>query len=85
MVIELPLESNTAYLSGFPCVRNITFVQHSSVQVNGRSTVSLVRKSPMLEAGGFSTLFRCENELTFERNIAYLRLSMCEQHHLCAK
>jgi hypothetical protein len=56
MRIEQTFERNTAYLSGFPCVRNITFVQNISIQVNGRSTVSLVRKSSMLEAGRSSIL-----------------------------
>jgi hypothetical protein len=43
VVIELPFERNTAYLSRFSCVKNVTFVQNSSIQVNGGSTVSLVR------------------------------------------
>jgi hypothetical protein len=41
--IELPFERNTALLSGFSSVTNITFVQSNSIQVNGRSTISLVR------------------------------------------
>jgi hypothetical protein len=42
--IELTFERNTAYLSGFQCVSNISFVQNSSIQMKGRSTVYLVRK-----------------------------------------
>jgi hypothetical protein len=42
-------------------VRNMTFVQNSCIQLNGSSTVCLVRKISPLEAGGFSTLFSCEN------------------------
>jgi hypothetical protein len=61
MRIELPFERNTPYFSGFESVRNITFVENSSIQVNGRSTVSFGRKSSMLEARGASTLFPCEN------------------------
>jgi hypothetical protein len=54
-------ERNTAYLPGFSSVRNITFVQKSSIQVNGRNTESLGRKTFLLEAGVSSTLFPCEN------------------------
>jgi hypothetical protein len=58
---ELPFENNTAYLSGYSCLRSITFVQNSSIQVNRRRTISLVRKLSVLEAGGSSTIFPCEN------------------------
>jgi hypothetical protein len=34
--------------------------QNSSIQVKGRSTVSLVRKPSMLEAGRYNTLFPYE-------------------------
>jgi hypothetical protein len=61
MRIELPVERNTPYLSVFSYVRIITFVQNSSIQVNGRSSISLVRKATMLEAGGSIILFSCEN------------------------
>jgi hypothetical protein len=40
MRFELPFERNTAYLSGFLSVRNISFVQNSSIHVKGRSSVS---------------------------------------------
>jgi hypothetical protein len=36
---------------------NTTFVENSSIQVSGRSTVSLVRKQSMIEAESSSTLF----------------------------
>jgi hypothetical protein len=58
---ELPVERNTAYLSGFSTVKNITFVQNNCFPVNGSNMVPLGRKSPMLEAGGSSTSFPCEN------------------------
>jgi hypothetical protein len=61
MRIELPDERNTACHSVFSCVRNITFIPNSSIQVNGKSTASLVRKPLMLEAGGSLTFFSCEN------------------------
>jgi hypothetical protein len=57
---ELPFDRNTAYFSG-SSVKNITIVQNCTFQVNGRSTVSLVRKPSMLEEGGSSTLFPSEN------------------------
>jgi hypothetical protein len=58
--LHLASERNTAYLSGISNVRSITFVWNSSIQVNGSNTVSPVRKSSTLEAGGSSTLFSCE-------------------------
>jgi hypothetical protein len=51
MTIELSFERDTAYLV-FSSVRNITFVQNSFIQVNGRSTISLGRKPSVLEAAG---------------------------------
>jgi hypothetical protein len=47
-------------LSVFVCEEH-TFVPNSTIQVNGTSTVFLVRKQSILEAGGSSTLFSCEN------------------------
>jgi hypothetical protein len=61
MGIQLPFERNTAYLSGFSSVRNITFVENSSIEVNERTTVSLLRKPSMLEEGGANTMFPCES------------------------
>jgi hypothetical protein len=55
---------NTAYLSGISNVKNMTFVQNSSIQVDGRNTVSLLWKQSMLEAGGSSTLFSFGNCFT---------------------
>jgi hypothetical protein len=43
--IELPFERNTAYLLGFSSVRNISFLQNSSIQVNWGNTVSLGKKT----------------------------------------
>jgi hypothetical protein len=40
----IPFEMNNAYLSGCSNVRNITFVQNSSFQVNVRNPVSLTQK-----------------------------------------
>jgi hypothetical protein len=59
--IELTLKRNIASLSGFYSVKNIIFVQNSSFQVNGRSTVSLVREQLMLQARGSGTLFNIVN------------------------
>jgi hypothetical protein len=59
--IELHFERNTAHHSGLSRMRNITIVLNNSTEVNGRSTVFLGRKSPMLERGGTSILFPCEN------------------------
>jgi hypothetical protein len=67
MRIELSVERNTAYLSGFPSVKNITFVQNASNQVN-RSSISLGRKPYMLEAGGSHKLISLRIELACERN-----------------
>jgi hypothetical protein len=63
---------NTAYPSVFSSVRNIAFVQNSSIQVNGRSTVTLGIKPSMLEAEGSSTLLLMRIEFPFERNTSYL-------------
>jgi hypothetical protein len=67
-------------------MRNITFVQSSSFQLNGRSTVSLGRKPSILEEGGSQTLFSCENwvNLWMEYSLP-LHIISCEEHHLCAK
>jgi hypothetical protein len=59
--IQLACEWNTAYLSGISKVWNMTCSENSSIQVNRSSTVSLVRKLSMLEAGGSSTVFSSEN------------------------
>jgi hypothetical protein len=69
--IELPFARNTAYLSGFSSSGNINIVQHSSIQVMGRSSVSLVRKRSMLDTGECTLLFHVRIELTFEMNNAY--------------
>jgi hypothetical protein len=61
--IELPFERNIAYLSGFSNVKNITFVQNSSIQMNGRSSVSHGRKPSVLESGWSYILFPCENRV----------------------
>jgi hypothetical protein len=61
MRIELPFERVTPYPSVFSSARNVTFVQNSSIQVNGRSPVSLGRKPSILEAGGSMTLLPYEN------------------------
>jgi hypothetical protein len=44
-------------------VRKITFLESHHVQLNGRSTVALVRESLMLEARGSSNLFNIVNSL----------------------
>jgi hypothetical protein len=68
MRIELPIERNTADLSGFSSGRNIHSVQNSSIQVTGRSTEYLGRKPSMLEPGRCSTLFSVRTELACEGN-----------------
>jgi hypothetical protein len=68
MGIELLFEKSTAYLSEFSSVRNITFVQNSSIQVSGRFTVSPGRKASMLEGGGGAHCFPFRMELACERN-----------------
>jgi hypothetical protein len=51
--IELIFQRNTAYLSGLylQCEEHY-FVQNSHFQVNGRSTVCLVKEQLMLQARG---------------------------------
>jgi hypothetical protein len=85
MRIEFPFERNAAYLSWFLNVRNITFMQNSSIQVKGRSSVSFVRKQSMLEAGGSSTLFPCENWVSFWKEYCLpLWVLKHEELHNCA-
>jgi hypothetical protein len=45
-------------------MRNITFVQNSCFQVNGRITVPIERKPSILEAGVPGTPFPYENRVT---------------------
>jgi hypothetical protein len=63
MRIELPFEGNTVYVSGFSSVRNINTVQKSSVQMYGKTNISLVRYSSMLESGGLAHCFFWELSL----------------------
>jgi hypothetical protein len=56
-----------------------------SIEVNGTSTVSLLRKPSMWEAGGSSTMFPCENFLNYwKEHCLPLSVLMCEEHELCA-
>jgi hypothetical protein len=61
---------NTAYLSGFLSVRNITFVQNSPIQVKGRSSVSVGRKPSMLEVRWSGTLLPWENRVMLWKEFA---------------
>jgi hypothetical protein len=70
---ELSFERNTANVYGFSNVRNITFAQNSSIHMNGRSTVSLVKKNKQnWNQEVLAPCFPGRIELTFERNTAYL-------------
>jgi hypothetical protein len=70
----------------FSCVRNINFVQNCSIQVNGTSIISLVRKPSMWEAGGCSTKFPCGNWVNFwKKHCLTFSVFMCEEHELCTK
>jgi hypothetical protein len=60
VTIELPFERNTAYLSAISGLRTIIFVQNSSIEVNGRSTVSLGR-TPSVRSKRVPLLLSCEN------------------------
>jgi hypothetical protein len=61
IIIEFPFKSNVAYLSGFSSMRNIIFVQNSSILVKGRRIVSLGRKPSMFQARRSCILYPCEN------------------------
>jgi hypothetical protein len=63
--IELIFQRNTAYLSGLylQCEEHY-FVQTSHIQVNGRSTVSLVKEQLMLQAREPRTLFAIVNSVS---------------------
>jgi hypothetical protein len=54
-------------------------VQNISFQVKGRSTVFLVRKPSMLEAGGSSTLLPLRIELACERNTGDMKAFSSER------
>jgi hypothetical protein len=81
--MEWACERNTAYLSVFSWMRNITFVQNGPIQVNGRRTLSLVRTLSMLDVVGSNTLFPCENgvsmgkECLWTNSISKWRISHC--------
>jgi hypothetical protein len=63
-------------------VCNINFVQNSSSQVSGRSTVSLVRKLSMLEAVMCSTLFSCENWVSLLQEYLQFESILMWKNHL---
>jgi hypothetical protein len=81
--MEWACERNTAYLSVFSWMRNITFVQNGPIQVNGRRTLSLVRTLSMLEVGGSNTLFPCKNGVSMwkeclqTKSVSKWRISHC--------
>jgi hypothetical protein len=85
VTIELIFKQNTGYFLGFSNVRNIIFVQNSSIQVT-EEALYLFRKQPILEAGGHSTLFSRENSVSLLKEYCLpLRNFKCEEHNLCAK
>jgi hypothetical protein len=57
VAIEFAVSRNTAYLSVFSRVRNITFAEKGHIQLNGRCSVASVRESFMFEARGPRALF----------------------------
>jgi hypothetical protein len=85
--IELIFQRNTAYLSGLylQCEEHY-FVQNSHFQVNGRSTVCLVKEQLMLQARGPRTLFGIVNSVSWLKDYGLaLSVSMGEECHLFAK
>jgi hypothetical protein len=74
------------YLSVFSWVRNITFVQNCPIQVNGRSTVVLVRESLTLEAIGSSNFLTIVNSVSCLKEYCLpLSVFMAEEHQPFAK
>jgi hypothetical protein len=71
----------------FSWVRNINFGQNHRIQVNGRSTVSLVIEPLIIKARGSSTLLSRGGgvEWTFKRNTACVSGFKCEEHHFGVK
>jgi hypothetical protein len=70
----------------FPWVRNITCFQNHCIQVNGRSTAALVRKSLMLETRGSSNLVHIVISVcSLKEYCLPLSVFLDEQHHLCAE
>jgi hypothetical protein len=55
--IEFAVSRNTAYLSVFSRMRNITFVENAPIQLKGRCSVDSVRESFMFEVRGPRNLF----------------------------
>jgi hypothetical protein len=45
--LEIPINRNAAYLSRFPSVTHINFLQSNNFEVKGRNTVSHIRKPLM--------------------------------------
>jgi hypothetical protein len=85
--IELIFQRNTAYLSGLylQCEEHY-FVQTSHFQVNGRSTVCLLKERLMLQARGPRTLFGIVNSVSWLKDYGLpLSVSMGEEHQLFAK
>jgi hypothetical protein len=56
-------------------------LQNSSIQVNWMSTLPLVRKPLILEAGGSSTMFPCENWINFQKEY-YLLLRVFNMRNI---
>jgi hypothetical protein len=55
--IDFAVWRNTAYLSVFSRMRNITFVENGPTQLKGRCSVASGRESFMFEVRGPRTLF----------------------------
>jgi hypothetical protein len=85
MRIELPFDRNTVYNGGLSNVRNNTFVQNGSIQVNVRSSISLGVKQCVLEAGRSSKFFSYGNCVNFGKEYCLLlMISKWEEYLLGA-
>jgi hypothetical protein len=83
MKIELPFDRNIVYNWGLSNMRHITFVQNSTIQVDGKSTVCLVRKPSKVLVGVSCRLFPYENGRTIWKEYCQpLRVFKREKHHL---
>jgi hypothetical protein len=71
--IELLFEGNTAYLSGFSSVINITFVEKSFFQVKGEALYVLLEIHQSYNQEGLAHSFLVRIELACERNTCSLK------------
>jgi hypothetical protein len=70
----------------FSWVKTISFLQNQPIQIEGRSTVALVRESLMLEARGSISLFNIVNSVcSLKEYCLPLHVFMSEENQLCSK